>query len=138
MSDDTKSRFIRQLAMTGNVTTSAEAVGVARHMVYEWRKQDPVFARKWEEALAIAVDALAMEARRRALDGVEEVRYFQGEPIGTIRKYSDQLLMFLLRAYDPETFISIRDSNRRPAKSAKEIRDQIQAKIDRLVDEGKP
>ena len=138
MSDDTKSRFIRQLAMTGNVTTSAEAVGVARHMVYEWRKQDPSFARKWEEALAIAVDALAMEARRRALDGVEEVRYFQGEPIGTIRKYSDQLLMFLLRAYDPETFISIRDSNRRPTKSAKEIRDQIQAKIDRLVDEGKP
>ncbi|MCG8624624.1 MAG: terminase [Proteobacteria bacterium] len=138
MSDDTKSRFIRQLAMTGNVTTSAEAVGVARHMVYEWRKQDPSFARKWEDALAIAVDALAMEARRRALDGVEEVRYFHGEPIGTIRKYSDQLLMFLLRAYDPETFISIRDSNRRPTKSAKEIRDQIQAKIDRLVDEGKP
>lgn len=133
MSDEKKSQFIRTLAMTGNVTASAEAVGLARHMVYDWRKQDAAFASRWEEALAVAVDALAMEARRRALDGVEEVRYFQGEPIGTIRKYSDQLLMFLLRAYDPQTFISLRDNNRSKAKSAKEIRDQIQAKIDRLA-----
>ena len=134
---DIKSRFIRQLATSGNVTASAESAGVARHTVYEWRKHDPVFASKWEDALAIAVDALAMEARRRALDGVEEVRYFQGEAIGTIRKYSDQLLMFLLRAYDPQTFISMRNNTSPPTKSAKEIRDQIQAKIDRLVNDRK-
>lgn len=132
MTQQQKEHFTAHLAETGNVTSSAEAAGVARSVVYEWRKQDKEFARKWEEALAIAVDSLTLEARRRALEGVEEIRYFQGEPIGSIRKYSDQLLMFLLRAYDPKTFRLLRDHSKGKTRPAKEIREQIQEKIDRL------
>jgi transposase-like protein len=122
--------FLTQLAETGNVSASADEAGLPRHQVYDWRRQDEAFARRWEDALMVAVDKLAFEARRRALDGVEEVRYFQGEPVGSIRKYSDQLLMFLLRAYDPDTFLAIRRQNIEQITSTQDIRDQLQAKID--------
>lgn len=130
--------FQTQLAETGNVSASSEEAGLPRHQVYEWRRQDGKFARRWEDALMVAVDKLALEARRRALDGIEEVRFFQGEPVGSIRKYSDQLLMFLLRAYDPDTFLAIRRHNHEQIKSTQDIRDQFQAKIDHFLAGNKP
>ena len=30
--------------------------------------------------------------------------FFKGEVVGSIKKYSDRLLMFLLEAYDPQMF----------------------------------
>ena len=38
------------------------------------------------------------------MDGTEEGRYFRGEMIGTITRYSDSLLMFLLKARRPLVF----------------------------------
>jgi len=136
---ETKKRlFLTHLAETGNVSASAEATGLPRHHVYEWRRQDEEFAQGWEDALVVAVDKLALEARRRALDGIEEVRYFQGEPVGSIRKYSDQLLMFLLRAYDPDTFLAIRQQGNDQTTSTKDIRDRLQAKMDRFLEGNDP
>lgn len=97
-------RFLSALAVTGNITASVRESGLARSTVYFWRDHDHEFAKSWDDALAEATDKLAYEARRRALDGIEVVQYFQGEPVGTIRKYSDQLLMFLLRAYRPAIY----------------------------------
>jgi len=97
-------RFLRALAGTGNISASVRESGLSRSTVYFWRAHDHEFAKNWDDALAEATDKLAYEARRRALDGIEVVQYFQGEPVGTIRKYSDQLLMFLLRAYRPSIY----------------------------------
>ena len=45
------------------------------------------------------------EARRRAVDGVEEpVGWYQGKPGGLVRKYSDRLLVLLLKAWIPERY----------------------------------
>lgn len=126
--------FLTNLAETGNVSASAELAKLPRYQVYEWRRTDNAFAKHWEDAIGVAVDKLAFEARRRALDGIEEVRYYQGEPIGTIRKYSDQLLMFLLRAYDPDTFLAIRNQNIDHSKSEQDIREQLQKKMDRFLE----
>ncbi len=126
--------FLTNLAETGNVSASAELAKLPRYQVYEWRRTDNAFAKHWEDAIRVAVDKLAFEARRRALDGIEEVRYYQGEPIGTIRKYSDQLLMFLLRAYDPDTFLAIRNQNIDHSKSEQDIREQLQKKMDRFLE----
>ena len=52
----------------------------------------------------MATDTLEMEARRRASLGVEEPVYYQGQVVGYVRKYSDVLLMFLLKAQRPEKF----------------------------------
>ena len=43
-----------------------------------------------------------MEARRRALTGVEQPVYYKGEAVGRIAKYSDTLLIFLLKAHWPK------------------------------------
>lgn len=102
--DETKMCFLHSLRHSGNVSAAAQHAGIARSTAYNWRQQDAGFAAAWEDALAEATDYLALEARRRALEGVEEVRYFKGEPVGTIRRYSDALLMFLLRAYRPGVY----------------------------------
>ena len=97
-------RFLLALSEHGNVTSAARQAGLSRSTLYRVRAQDSDFARAWENALDESTDRLAGEAVRRAMNGVEEVRYFKGEPIGSVRKYSDQLLMFLLRAYRPSVF----------------------------------
>jgi hypothetical protein len=100
----TKRPFLEALAETANVSLACRLAGVGRRTVYSWRAADPEFAKAWGAALEIGCDALEDEAVRRALSGVEEPVFYQGTRRGTIRKYSDQLLMFLLKARRPEKF----------------------------------
>jgi hypothetical protein len=103
-----RERFLEALANTGNVTAATAAAGTSRTRVYELRKADPAFASAWEEAEEIAIDKLEEEARRRAVDGVAEplvsagklVRDDDGQPIA-VRRYSDNLLLALLKAHRP-------------------------------------
>jgi hypothetical protein len=104
-------RFLKALAETGIVSTAAELAGTSRTRVYELRKRDPAFAAGWEEAEEKAADALEAEAWRRAVVGVPEplvsagkvVRDDDGLPIA-IRRYSDTLMLALLKARRPEKF----------------------------------
>jgi hypothetical protein len=101
-------RFLEALADTGSVSTAASVAGTSRTRVYELRKADPTFASAWQDVEEIAVDRLQDEARRRALEGVPErlvsggrlVRDGEGQPI-TIRRYSDNLLLALIKAHRP-------------------------------------
>jgi hypothetical protein len=103
-----QARFLEALADTGSVASAAAAAGTSRTRVYELRKADPAFATAWQEAEEVAADRLEDEARRRALEGVPEplvsagklVRDDDGQPI-TIRRYSDNLLLALLKAHRP-------------------------------------
>jgi hypothetical protein len=98
-----KRAFLDELAMTGNVTEACENLGLAHGLVYKWRDKAPAFREAWERALAIGVDRLNMEARRRAVQGVlEPVGFFKGKPSAYVRKYSDALLIQLLKANDPK------------------------------------
>lgn len=45
-----------------------------------------------------------MEAFRRAVEGIGEDRFFKGDVVGRVTRYSDRLLMFLLKARRPERF----------------------------------
>lgn len=47
---------------------------------------------------------LEQEAYRRAVEGVEEPVYQGGELVGTVRRYSDKLLEFLLRGRRPQVY----------------------------------
>ena len=47
---------------------------------------------------------MELEARRRAVKGTDKPVFQRGEQVGTIREYSDTLLMFLLKANKPEKF----------------------------------
>ena len=53
---------------------------------------------------AQATEVLEREAWRRARDGTPEPVFQHGKEVGVIQRYSDQLLMFLLRARAPERY----------------------------------
>jgi len=101
-------RFLQALANTGSVTAAIAVAGTSRTRVYELRRSDPEFAASWDEAEEIATDRLEDEARRRAVEGVPEplvsagkvVRDDDGQPIA-VRRYSDNLLLALLKAHRP-------------------------------------
>ena len=86
------------------MSASAEAAGTSRRNAYKARYSSEAFAAKWDEAIASATDKLELEARRRAYSGVDEPVYYKGQLIDTIKKYSDNLLITLLKAHRPEKF----------------------------------
>lgn len=92
------------LADCGNITKSCEKIGISRVTPYLWRDKDEEFKKAWEEAEWIAAGLLEEEARRRALEGWDEPVYQGGDLIGTIRKYSDTLAIFLLKGLKPERY----------------------------------
>src|SRR6516164_10641138 len=103
-----RENFLKVLADTGSVTAAVAAAGTSRTRVYELRKTDTAFAAAWDEAEDIATDRLEDEARRRAVEGVagplvsagKLVRGDDGQPI-TVRRYSDNLLLALIKARRP-------------------------------------
>ena len=99
-----REEFLEQLAGCGNVSAATRVVCVSRSAAYALRENDKAFATEWDAAREAAIDVLEAEARRRALDGVEQPVFNQGQEIGRVRKYSDRLLMFLLKASRPGKF----------------------------------
>jgi hypothetical protein len=58
----------------------------------------------WDDAVEVGTQRLEDEAIRRATEGWEEPVYQRGELVGHVRRYSDALLMFLLRGRRPEVY----------------------------------
>lgn len=54
--------------------------------------------------MRVGVSALEDEAHRRAFDGVDEPVFYKGEDCGAVKKYSDTLAIFLLKAHAPEKY----------------------------------
>jgi hypothetical protein len=99
-----KEIFLTALAECGNVTYAASRAGIPRRTVYALRKKDEEFAKAWRESADIGVRILEDEACRRAMEGVETPVFYQGKEVGVVRKYSDTLLMALLKAHRPEKY----------------------------------
>jgi hypothetical protein len=99
-----KGAMLAALAETGNVSKACAAAEVGRATHYEWLRDDPQYAKDAADAMEHAADLLEEEARRRAHDGVDEPVFYQGEVCGTVRKYSDTLLIFLLKGAKPDKF----------------------------------
>jgi len=81
-----KDAFLAVLRGSGNIRESCEQAGISRETAYKWKKQDKVFADKWEDSKEDAIEALEHEAHTRAMES------------------SDVLLMFLLKALRPEKY----------------------------------
>lgn len=90
--------FLRALAATHNVSAAAKAVGMGRQSAYKLRARlrGTPFDRAWEAAFAARFDVLAEAALDRALNGVEVPHYYNGELVGTSRKYDERLTLALL------------------------------------------
>jgi hypothetical protein len=94
--------FLNALAETANVTTAAQSVDLNRQYLYVLRDDDEAFAKSWDAAVKIGTAALEDEATRRAKEGWDEPVFYQGAECGSVRKFSDTLLIFLLKARDPK------------------------------------
>ena len=104
-----KRRFLESFARTGNITESCRAAGVQRRAtIYDWQERDEAFAAAFREAELVATEVLEAEARRRAVDGViqDTPIVHRGSVVAPVTetKYSDSLLIFLLKARAPEKY----------------------------------
>lgn len=99
-----RATFIDILRNTGNVSAAARAVGIPRQRAYEERRRNPQFREEWLSAVEEAVDDLESELRRRAVEGTERPVYYGGSQCGSIRSYSDNLGMFLLKGRRHQVF----------------------------------
>lgn len=96
--------FCAALAETCNVGRACRAVGISRQTAYNWREADADFALAWDRAMKAGLLALEDEAHRRAFEGTDEPVFYKGDECGSVRKYSDTLAIFLLKAHAPEKY----------------------------------
>ena len=99
-----KQRFLSALRESGNVVRAAREAGIGVSTAYQLSKH-PDYTEIFEAAKAEGEQALAYrlleEARRRAEEGVLEPVFYQGQEVGMVRKYSDNLLMFKIKGLMP-------------------------------------
>lgn len=51
-----------------------------------------------------SIQRMEVEAQRRAVDGTRKPVYYKGVKVGAVQEYSDNLMMFLLKARRPEVY----------------------------------
>jgi hypothetical protein len=92
------------IEMGGHVSKAARAARVDRSTPYNWLAADPAYKEAFERAREQAADVLEAEVIRRGAHGFDEPVFYQGKVVGQIRKYSDNLLMFMLKGLRPAKF----------------------------------
>lgn len=130
--------FLRALNSGLTVRDAAKEIGITSVSLYALRKRDEDFALAWEEAYEQGTDILEKEAERRAVKGVKEGIYHQGKRIATVRKYSDVLLIFLLKGRRPRKFrdnVDITSGGESMNTALKQFADVIRTGAARLKDE---
>src|SRR5262245_21715267 len=102
--EDWTPTFLGALEEGLHVRDAAQLANVHFSVVYRRRKGDEAFRNAWAESEELGTQFFEAEAGRRAYHGTLKPVYYKGEVCGDIREYSDQLLMFLLRARLPDFY----------------------------------
>lgn len=121
-----KRAFLAAYAKVATVRYACKMAKISRTTHYQWMKDDQQYKVAFGDAKLDACDNLEEEASRRAMEGCEEVVYYQGEECGRIRKYSDVLLIVLMKANMPDKYIerrAIEHSGAQPVESLHKPRD---------------
>ena len=101
-----QAKYIEAYAECGLVGKACATAGVGRTTELGWRHDPSCTA--YHDALRMATEISGQngldELYRRAVEGVAEPVFYQGEAIGAIRKYSDRCLELFLKSRFPEMF----------------------------------
>ena len=89
-SQQKKLAFIEAFKVGGIITDAAVAAKISRESHYQWLEKDPAYAAAFRHAEAHAFDSLVREARRQALDGINEPVIWQGKLCGTFLNMAGQ------------------------------------------------
>jgi hypothetical protein len=106
----TQQRFLACFKGSCNVLRASRAAGIDRMAHYQWLRDDPTYPERFREAQQVAVRMLEDEAVRRAFEGDKKLVTYKSKPVRINGEYlyevvrSDNLLMFLLKAYDRRRF----------------------------------
>jgi hypothetical protein len=129
--EESKQRFLAAFSGTCSVLKACRSAHVGRGIHYEWLKTDPDYPARFREAAKRGVQTLVDEAVRRAHEGVSKpvtykgkIVFVDGRPLYTT-EYSDQLLMFLLKAYDPERFKDRSEQTIRMPQSIEDLPEEL-------------
>lgn len=95
--------FLEFLADGHTIRHACVETGLSRATMYRLRKAKPQIAEAWDEALDVGIEVLEQEARRRAVDGFDRPVTVAGKR-ELVRDFSDQLLIFLLKAKRPAVY----------------------------------
>ena len=105
-----KRAFLTAYAETGTLVRACEITGISKSSHYRWRDKDAAYREAFEKATECAADNIEDEAYRRAVEGWEEpVGWYKGKAGGVVRRYSDTLLIFLLKGLRPEKYADRHD-----------------------------
>ena len=118
--------FLAELATTSNVSAAARKAGVSSFEVYEARRVNGEFARRWQVALCEGYDLLEMQLLQRMRDG-------ELKPVANAKKASrsfDNSLALRLLAAHRES--AARERAMRDNDDAEAILASIDAKLDRM------
>lgn len=97
--------FLAHLRTNGLEASAAEAAGVSLRRVKHYMRSDDDFADAVEDAMERAIDRDEAEARRRAVEGVDEPVIYQG---GVTYLYEDVVDEEGNQVCDPDTGIPLR------------------------------
>jgi hypothetical protein len=99
---DAQQAFLASYVQSANILTSCNEIGIDRSLIYYWQEHDEQFMLQFNRADAEANLMIEAEIKRRAIDGWDEPLVSAGKRVGTVRKYSDTLLIFLAKARMPK------------------------------------
>lgn len=97
-----KETFLADYAAYGNVGHACDKARIHRSTFYRWQEHDETFSLRHEQAKADYCDSLRHEIARRGRDGVLKPVFQGGVKIGSIREFSDTLLIFEAKRHMPE------------------------------------
>jgi hypothetical protein len=99
-----RAAFLAAYRETASLRAAAEAVGVEEARHHQWLQHDAAYREAFASVQNEVVDNLQDQALERAVAGWVEPVFYRGRQCGTIRHYSDRLLMLMLKASKPEKY----------------------------------
>lgn len=99
-----KLRLLTAYIEEQSLRAACQTTGIVPMNHYNWLRADPNYAAAFDQAEKIIADNLEGEARRRAATGYNEPVFWRGQQVSTVRKYSDLLLIFLLKGAKPDKY----------------------------------
>jgi hypothetical protein len=99
-----KAAFLKAYAKCGVIRRAAIMAKVSPVSHWNWMRMDPEYPARFEQAHKEACDVLVEEARRRAVKGCTKTIYYKGKKCGSMKEFSDTLLIFLMKGAMPDVY----------------------------------
>ena len=102
--DINETAFFKAMSVFPNINKACQQSGLIPRNVYHKRKNDEVFRERFEEAVALGLQAIEDRAMEMAFQGIERGVYYKGEKIATEFEPSERLAELLLKANMPHKY----------------------------------